>query len=69
MASFRIVCRPCADNIEAKIYDVEEIFGMLLPFGGEAYYWNFVETFNTLEQAERYAEKLVSYREVLKEYN
>lgn len=69
MPRFRITCRPWADNIEAKTYDVEELLEMFLPDGSTAHYWDFVETFYALEYAERYAEALVDCRRVMKEYD
>jgi hypothetical protein len=71
MARYRIVARPAAvGSLEESVYDVEESLGMALPDGRlEGIYWSFVETFYSLEDAEQYAEALVSRRQVVKEYN
>jgi len=71
MARYRIVARPAVvGSLEESVYDVEESLGMALPDGRlEGIYWSFVEAFYSLEDAEQYAEALVSRRQVVKEYN
>lgn len=69
MASYRITARPCVDNFEENVYDVEESLEVSLPDGRlTGFYWSFVETFYSLEFAEQYAQELANRRKVVKEY-
>ncbi len=67
MARYRIVSRPLRFDLKQSIYDVEEHVSMEFLDGSVAKYWNYVDDFHSIEDAQKYVEALADNRFVIAE--
>ena len=67
MARYRIVSRPLRFDLKQSIYDVEERSSMEFLDGSTAKFWNYVDDFGSIEDAQEYVEALKENRLVVAE--
>ena len=67
MARYRIVSRPLRFDLKQSIYDVEECLSMEFLDGSTAKFWNYVDDFHSIEDAQEYVEALKENRLVVAE--
>jgi hypothetical protein len=67
MARYRIVSRPLRFDLKQSLYDVEERSLMEFLDGSTAEYWNYIDDFHSIEDAQEYVEALTENRIVVAE--
>ena len=67
MTRYRIVSRPLRFDLKQSLYDVEEHVSMEFLDGSIAKYWNYVDDFLSIEDAQEYVKALTENRLVVAE--
>jgi hypothetical protein len=67
MTRYRIVSRPLRFDLKQSLYDVEEHVSMEFLDGSIAKFWNYVDDFLSIEDAQKYVEALIENRFVVAE--
>lgn len=67
MARYSIVSRPLRFDLKQSIYDVEERWLMEFLDGSTAEYWNYIDDFHSIEDAQEHVEALTENRIVVAE--
>jgi hypothetical protein len=67
MTRYRIVSRPLRFDLKQSLYDVEEHVSMEFLDGSIAKYWNYVDDFYSIEDAQEYVKALTENRLVVAE--
>jgi hypothetical protein len=67
MARYRIVSRPLRFDLKQSLYDVEEHVSMEFFDGSIAKFWNYVDDFHSIKDAQEYVAALTENRFVVAE--